>query len=68
MFAALQMGLDYIFHNLNFHRIEANVMPENARSLKLLLRLGFAEHGVAKNYLQINGAWRDHVLLSVVAQ
>ncbi len=44
------------------HRVQANARPENTRSLLLLARLGFVVEGVAKEYLFIDGAWRDHVL------
>lgn len=45
---------------LNLHRIQANVRPENRRSLGLPQRLGFEEEGLAREYLFIDGAWRDH--------
>lgn len=44
------------------HRVQANVRPENTRSLALLQRLGFEREGLARAYLFIDGAWRDHVL------
>ncbi len=44
------------------HRVQANVRPENRRSLALLDRLGFEREGLARQYLFIDGAWRDHVL------
>jgi [ribosomal protein S5]-alanine N-acetyltransferase len=31
----------------------------------LLNRLGFIPEGYARNYLRINGEWRDHVLTSL---
>jgi len=37
-------------------------VPHNARSGRLLERLGFVNEGLAKDYLFIDGAWRDHVL------
>ncbi|MNL86782.1 ribosomal-protein-S5-alanine N-acetyltransferase [compost metagenome] len=40
----------------------ANYIPENERSGALLKRLGFEVEGLARDYLKINGAWRDHVL------
>ena len=43
----------------------ANYMPDNLRSAALLKRLGFEVEGLAKNYLYINGQWRDHVLTSL---
>jgi ribosomal-protein-alanine N-acetyltransferase len=43
----------------------ANYRPENERSGRLLQRLGFAREGYARDYLFIDGAWRDHVLTSL---
>jgi len=48
--------------SVNLHRIQANVRPENARSLTLLDALGFVREGLAREYLFIDGAWRDHVM------
>ena len=47
---------------IGLHRVQANVRPENVRSLALLERLGFEREGLAREYLFIDGAWRDHVL------
>jgi [ribosomal protein S5]-alanine N-acetyltransferase len=47
---------------IGLHRVQANVRPENIRSLALLDRLGFEREGLAREYLFIDGAWRDHVL------
>lgn len=62
MHEALEATIEHIFTVLRLHRIQANYVPENHRSGRLLERLGFAREGLAKNYLYINGAWRDHVL------
>lgn len=64
MYEALEVAIDYIFSELNFHRIEANYIPKNIRSANLLKRLGFEENGLAKNYLLIDGSWQDHILTS----
>ena len=53
------------FRELGLHRIQANCVPENERSRRLLERLGFVTEGLARDYLQIDGAWRDHVLTSI---
>lgn len=53
------------FNELGLHRIMANYMPHNNRSAKLLARLGFVIEGVAKDYLQIQGRWENHVLTSL---
>lgn len=53
------------FGPLNLHRIMANYMPDNARSARVLAAHGFVIEGQAKDYLMINGQWRDHVLTSL---
>lgn len=52
---------------VGLHRVQANARPENARSLALLGRLGFEREGLARQYLFIDGAWRDHVLTARLA-
>lgn len=59
---ALEAVLADAFGRLGLHRVQANARPENARSLGLLERLGFEREGLAREYLFIDGAWRDHVL------
>lgn len=53
------------FDVLHLHRLQANYQPHNQRSAALLARLGFSIEGEAKQYLYLNGAWRDHVLTSL---
>jgi ribosomal-protein-alanine N-acetyltransferase len=59
---ALAAGIDWLFETMKLHRVQANHLPENERSARLLARLGFVREGLARHYLFINGAWRDHVL------
>ncbi|GJM12850.1 MAG: alanine acetyltransferase [Pseudohongiella sp.] len=66
MLALAQHTIDYVFSDLRLHRIIANHMPDNRRSETLLRRLGFEREGYAKQYLQINGVWEDHVLNSLI--
>jgi ribosomal-protein-alanine N-acetyltransferase len=62
MTEALKLLLPHAFEGLGLHRIDAACIPDNLPSRRLLLKFGFQEVGVAKGYLKINGAWRDHVL------
>jgi ribosomal-protein-alanine N-acetyltransferase len=63
---ALQSVITYGFTAMNVHRIMANYQPENSRSGGLLRSLGFNVEGYARDYLFIDGKWRDHVLTSIV--
>lgn len=65
MTQALQFGIDYLFTQKKLHRIMANYIPDNQRSGRVLERLGFEQEGFAKNYLEINGKWADHVLTAL---
>jgi len=65
MHEALTLLLRFGFAELNLHRIMANFIPTNERSRAVLERLGFTTEGRAKDYLRINGVWREHVLTSL---
>jgi [ribosomal protein S5]-alanine N-acetyltransferase len=56
----------WTFQSLRLHRIEAACLPENIASRTLLERNGFTREGLARSYLKINGAWRDHLLYAIV--
>ena len=58
---ALQKGIDFIFNESGLHRVEANIIPRNAKSLRVVEKLGFYNEGLALKYLKINGKWEDHI-------
>jgi ribosomal-protein-alanine N-acetyltransferase len=62
---AARSVIAFAFDDLGLHRIMANYMPENARSAATLAALGFQKEGLARGYLYIAGAWRDHVLTAL---
>ncbi len=61
MTEALRKGIAIIYDNYHLHRIEANIMPRNTTSIKLVEKLGFKNEGISKKYLKINGIWEDHI-------
>jgi ribosomal-protein-alanine N-acetyltransferase len=61
MTEALREVITFVFIELRLHRIEANIMPRNIASLKVVENLGFYNEGIAIKYLKINGAWEDHI-------
>ena len=67
MSAALKLVIPYIFDGLQLHRIEAACIPENFKSIRLLENAGFQREGLLREYLKINGNWRDHVMFSLIS-
>jgi len=65
---ALALVLDHCFGPVGLHRVEANVRPENAASLRVVRKLGFAEEGLHRRYLFIDEAWRDHLTFALLAE
>ncbi len=63
--AALALGVDHGFGPVGLHRIEATVRPENLASRAVLRRVGFREEGLLERYLDVDGEWRDHLLVAM---
>lgn len=64
---AVAMALDHCFDVLRLHRVEINIRPENAASLRVVEKLGLRREGERAAYLHIDGDWRDHVTFVVYA-
>jgi len=68
MAKGLQLLLTKAFTELKLHRLEANIQPDNKRSIKLVSRAGFVKEGYSKNYLNIGGqGWKDHERWAIVS-
>ncbi len=65
---AVAMVLDHCFGPVGLHRVEANVRPENAPSLRLAAKVGFRREGEHARFLYIDGDWRDHVSFALTAE
>ncbi|MGA3254186.1 MAG: GNAT family protein [Mycobacterium sp.] len=66
--AALALGLDHCFGSVMLHRVEATVRPENAASRAVLAKVGFREEGLLRRYLEVDRAWRDHLLVAITVE
>ncbi len=60
MSAGLKLVLQKAFGELELHRLEANIQPENKVSIELVRRNGFRLEGFSPRYLKINDIWCDH--------
>lgn len=65
---AVALAVDHCLFTLGLHRIEVNIRPENAASLRVVAKLGFRDEGLRERYLHIDGAWRDHRTFALTAE
>ncbi len=63
---ALATLVPALFEQLHLHRLEAAAVTCNRPSRALLESLGFRYEGMARDYLKIDGRWRDHVLYALL--
>jgi len=55
------------FGELGLHRISAAAAPDNAASVAVIKRLGMTYEGRIRDHVFTNGAWRDSLLYSLLA-
>lgn len=65
---AVRLVCRFAFTEADLHRVQAGVMIDNERSIRVLEKAGLRREGLALRYLQINGAWRDHYLYAITAE
>lgn len=63
---SIRKALEIIFTEYHIHRVEANIMPDNIPSLRLIERLSFHPEGTAVSFARINGCWTDHIRYSLI--
>ncbi|NBM20694.1 GNAT family N-acetyltransferase [Streptomyces sp. GC420] len=59
---AVAHACDFARDRRILHRIEAGTLVHNTASQRVLAKCGFEAIGLARSYLHIDGAWRDHRL------
>jgi ribosomal-protein-alanine N-acetyltransferase len=65
---ALALVIDHCFDAVGLHRVEVDIRPENTASLRVVEKLGLRREGYYERFLDIDGAWRDHVAFAVTAE
>ncbi|GAA5161224.1 MULTISPECIES: GNAT family N-acetyltransferase [Amycolatopsis] len=66
--AAVALLVDHALTSGGLHRIEATVRPENEPSVRVLTKAGFRQEGLFQRYLDVAGAWRDHLCFAITAE
>lgn len=64
---AVVLVLRYAFDELALHRVEAVIVPRNARSRRVAEKLHLRDEGTSRGLLQIRGVWEDHVRYAITA-
>jgi [ribosomal protein S5]-alanine N-acetyltransferase len=58
----------FAFEELRLHRIQIAIVPRNRASHRVMEKLKVRDEGTAVRYLEINGAWEDHVRYAITAE
>jgi [ribosomal protein S5]-alanine N-acetyltransferase len=66
MHEAMQAVLHYAFHTMTLHSIEANVIPENSASVRVLERSGFVREAYFRENHFSGGQFRDAAVYSLL--
>lgn len=62
---AVAATIDLLIGELDMHRVEINIRPENKPSLALARKLNLREEGYKPRYLHIGGKWADHYQFAI---
>ncbi len=65
---ALALAVGHALGPVGLHRVEATIAPENRASLSVVGHIGLRQEGYLQRYLDINGAWRDHLLFAMTRE
>lgn len=63
---AIKKVIEISFNEIKLHRLEANVIPTNVPSIRVLEKLYFVKEGYSKQYLKINDKWEDHIRFAII--
>jgi [ribosomal protein S5]-alanine N-acetyltransferase len=58
----------FCFEDLHLHRLQISIIPRNHNSRRVVEKLGIRDEGTALRYLEINGAWEDHIRYAITTE
>jgi len=65
---ALALAIDHCFTTVGLHRVEVDIRPENAASLRVVEKLGLRREAYHERFLDIAGGWRDHIGFAITVE
>lgn len=65
---AVALCIDQLFDQEQLHRVEIDIRPENAASLRVVEKLGLRQEGLKQRFIHIDGAWRDHLVFAITRE
>ena len=65
---AVAVVLQFAFEEIGLHRVQISVIPRNRPSRRVMEKLHLRDEGVAQRYLEINGAWEDHIRFAITRE
>ena len=68
MLEALTALIDHAFGPMKLRRLEADVDPRNANSMRILGKLGFSQEGLLRERWNVNGEIQDTAFLGLLAR
>ena len=63
---ALELLINYSFHNLNLHQLYANISVRNVASVALFTKFGFERIGIKKDWILLNGHYQDEAIFQLI--
>lgn len=63
---AIKLIVEYAFTSLDIHQIYANVAEDNEVSIHVFNKLGFKKVGIKKDWILVNGNYKNEVLFQKI--
>ena len=65
---ALDLLMDYSFSRLNLHQLYCNITEDNEASIKLFSKHGFKRIGLKKDWILVNGSYKNEYLYQKIKE
>jgi ribosomal-protein-alanine N-acetyltransferase len=65
---AVALTIDYLLGPFGLHRVEIDIKPDNAASLRVVHKLKLRHEGTKLRYININGRWADHEVFAITQE